>query len=197
MTDAVGAEPSRSVRSLMVWSAAIAIGLAMYSASIVVRKEPDGFLPVLSAGVALVGLAGLVVPVLVFRRARLTMAAVGLTLAVLLAVASVCVAERWNDEIHWWRSVDHFTDMTSQGALLCDADACAAGNWTATEVLELPGLDAVFVDDEWCYAGFGFLKPSDVDMPTGEAEAVLATLGRGNVDVDPWRDGWMRFCITT
>ncbi len=107
------------------------------------------------------------------------------------------VTERWNDEIHWWRSAEHFTDMTNQGALLCEADACAAGNWTATEVLELPGLDAVFVDDEWCYAGFGFLRPDDVDMPTDDAAAVLATLGRGYVDVDPWRDGWMRFCITT
>jgi hypothetical protein len=63
-----------------------------------------------------------------------------------------------------------------------------AGDWTI-----------VWTSDEWCYQGYGFLKPEGADPG---AEAITAALrARGvpssYVDVKRRVDGWYELCFTT
>ena len=113
------------------------------------------------------------------RHARASVPIVGT--AMLLVVLGVCL--RW---IVLRKHPDVLHSLLS-----------AFGNWTATSVVEMSELIAVFADHHLCYAGFGFLKPSSPDLTPEAADSALTSLGRGVVEVDPWMDGWMRFCITT
>ena len=164
---------------------------------IVVRKQPDDFHFILSALAALAGLLGLALPIVVYRRTRRPRTPLVLATGLLVGVVAVCVVEIRSDSIHWGRSVQSLEAAASAGSLPCDAETCELGNWTATSVLVMSDLTAVFTDHALCYAGFGLLKPTSADLTPEAADSALTSLGRGFVDVDPWRDGWMRFCITT
>ena len=164
---------------------------------IIVRKEPDDFHFVITAFFALVGLFGLALPIVLYRWTRRPLIPLVLATGLLIGVVAVCLVEVLDDSIHWGRSVESFEAAASAGSLSCDAETCEVGNWTATRVVEMSNLAAVFADHELCYAGFGFLKPSSSELTLDEAASALTSLGLGFADVDPWRDGWMRFCITT
>lgn len=164
---------------------------------IVLCDEPDDFQFVLSAFVVLAGLLGLAFPLVLFSRTRRFQTPLALATGLLIGVVAVCLVEIRSDSIHWGRSVRSFEAAASAGSLSCDAETCSVGNWTATGVVEMSNLTAVFADHELCYAGFGFLEPSSADLTPEAADAALTSLGRGDVDIDPWRDGWMSFCITT
>lgn len=173
----------------------IVLGACLYW--IIVRKEPDDFHFVITAFFALVGMLGLALPIVLHRRTGRSLIALVLGTGLLIGVVAVCLVEILDDSIHWGRSVESFEATASTGSLPCDAETCELGNWTATRVVEMSNLTAVFADHELCYAGFGFLKPSSPDLTLDEAESALTSLGLGFADVDRWRDGWMRFCITT
>lgn len=164
---------------------------------VVVRKEPDDFHFVITAFFALVGLLGLALPIVLYCGTRRPLIPFVLATGLLIGVVAVCLVEVLDDSIHWGRSVESFEATASAGSLPCDAETCELGNWTATSVVEMRTLTAVFADHEPCYAGFGFLKPSSPGLTVDDAESALTSFGLGFADVDPWRDGWMRFCITT
>lgn len=164
---------------------------------IVLREQPDVLHWFLSAVAVLAGLRGMALPVVLHRRTRHPGPPLVLATGLVVGVVAVCLVEIRSESIHWGRSVESFEAAASAGSLPCDAETCRLGNWTATSVVEMSGLTAVFADHHLCYAGFGFLKPSSPDLTADEADSAITSLGRGFVDVDPWRDGWMRFCITT